>query len=1019
MVRQTLSVPVPSGGLNTELSDLTDVPQYSKEELNMDILSDGSRARRLGLEYERGYKLSRVAAAESIESSNGQVIKIRKGFSCYEWANYNDKGKSLLVVQIGGKICFFRGINDGVLSDEEQDFRINLEDYAVTGDALYGWTVTSSEQTLLYASSSNPSVGDTIYEDEDLTVEYSDVASISGTTYTLDNGVTINPTENSGEFAIPAATSTAYTDEQQPTVGDSVYSDRAKEEEIATIASISGATYTLSDGSTMAYNSSANTTYLSNNYIEEPVSFASAYGALFICSPYIDVIRVKLRDEYSYSYLSNPSCEISLSSFFSTGYQPMWVECTITITLTNGTESKHTFKKLGRWDKTDGLINQFMSLSVVDRLNFTLTGDGKKTYKFTAPASAVYENATIKMDCLVVSYTYSGTNVIQFDGWGNAVAWKSRTVDGTVSGAESIPMSVEEENGVFAVIPMVRDTSGIEEPLYLGSSVPNDMMPTTLTNEHFYNLLNQGWDGKYNRVDDDTCLPWNAGSPDTTTKIYKFHHEHNVFPSNSLTWYVLKDANQKYAPETLVDHSFGTTLAPRGKIIMNAYSLNRAEVSGVTPIKPSPFASHRPEDICFFAGRLWYALDGRVLFSQIISEDTTLVDRCYQAADPTSEDVPDIVDTDGGVMNIQQCGKILRLATLGRGLCVFGDKGVVAILPGNAQGFTPTSYYIQVVSSVGTVSKRAVISVGDSIYYWSALGIFRVGFNENGQLVAENISFGTIHTFFKNLKPVSINNCVAKLNSIKNEIHFMYPTNKEAPKELNAVLKYNVITGSWTPRDIPLTELSSPFVVDAVEIRTPINTQPRAIVEVDGETVYVGEDVVEIKKKDEDYIGFDSLSYLVVDGNSMCVTFANCTNIEHKDWTIGDVKGNGFDYTSYLITHPIVFQDIYTNKQAPYITTTYKRSEEGALFQSGCFMSARWNWAFASASYDWDSKQQTYRLPVDQMYRPKEYDEYREFVLTKTRIRGSGKSLQLKFENDGSKDFRLCAIGIDARGYKK
>ena len=370
-------------------------------------------------------------------------------------------------------------------------------------------------------------------------------------------------------------------------------------------------------------------------------------------------------------------------------------------------------------------------------------------------------------------------------------------------------------------------------------------------------------------------------------------------------------------------------------------------------------------------------------------------------------------------MNIHQCGNILRLAILGSGLCVFGDKGVVAILPGNSTGFTPTSYYQQVVSSVGVMSKRSVISVGDSIYYWSALGIHRVGFNENGQLVSENISFGTIHTFFKNLKPVSKQNCIAKLNSIRNDIHFMYPTDENSPKRLDGVLKYNIITGSWTPRNIPLTSLSSPFIVDAVEIKNPIDTHPRLIVESNGETILANDEIVEISKGDKDYVGFDSLSYFVIDGNSMRTTFANCTNIDYKDWTIGDVLGDGYNFESYIVTHPILFNDIYTSKQAPYITTTYKRTEEGDLFESGCFMSARWDWASNPYSYEWDSKQQTYRLPADRGIRTAKFNESPEYVITKTRVRGSGKSLQLKFENDGNKSFRLCAIGIDARGYKK
>lgn len=974
MVRNTLNIPLPSAGLNTEISDLTDIPQYSKEELNMDILSDGSRTRRLGLEYEDGYKLSAISAAESMQTESGQIVKIKKGFSCYEWANYKGDGKSLIVTQIGKNICFFNGVNKGVLSDEELDYTIDLEPYAISGENIYGWTVTTDD----------------------------------------------------------SETFTGYTNSATPSVGDKVYRDRAEEVIISTVESVSGGVYTLSDGSTMVYDSTKNTTFLSNNYINTPVSFTSAYGTLFICSPYIEVIKVKFKETYTYPASVGGKCSISLSPFVDAGFpENAWNGCTVIIETASETTTFEltTYGIYNKeWRTTSAFINAFNAVPNSLRQGFNVSGDGGKTYTFLSPAGEQYNGATVTLKCGVLSCWKKSKGGNWRDAYGKnyQAGWPlptgklpntvdKREVSGVISGATTYNVTINGYREVSVVTPMVRDTSGIEEP----NHPANDIMPSTLTNEHFYNLLNQGWDGEYNRVDDDTCLPWVSGSPDTSLKIYKFYNQHTVFPSNALSWFALKDANGDYAPTELMNCALGSSLAPRGKIIMNAYSLDRASSSGVTPIPPSPYADHRPEDITFFAGRLWYAIDGRVLYSQIISEDTTLAEKCYQAADPTSEDVSDPIDTDGGVMNIQQCGKILRIAPLGSGLCVFGDKGVVAILPGNATGFTPTSYYQQVVSSIGTSSKRSVISVGDSIYYWSSLGIHRVAFNENGQLISENISFGTIHTFFKNLKPISKENCVAKLNAIRNDIHFMYPTNEDSPKQLDGVLKYNIITGTWTPRSVPLTSLSSPFIVDAIELKNTIDTRPKVIVESNGATVLADGEVVKIIKKEEDYIGFDSLSYFVIDGDSMRTTFANCTNIDYKDWTIGDIAGDGYNFESFIITHPMVMNDVYSSKQAPYITTTYKRSEEGELFKSGCYMSARWDWASNPYSYKWDSKQQTYRLPADSNIRTQKFNEASEYVTTKTRVRGSGKALQLKFENDGNKAFRLCAIGIDARGYKK
>ena len=46
-------------------------------------------------------------------------------------------------------------------------------------------------------------------------------------------------------------------------------------------------------------------------------------------------------------------------------------------------------------------------------------------------------------------------------------------------------------------------------------------------------------------------------------------------------------------------------------------------------------------------GRLFYAGDSRVYFSQVL-KTAKEAGRCYQNNDPISEDIPDVLDTDGG-----------------------------------------------------------------------------------------------------------------------------------------------------------------------------------------------------------------------------------------------------------------------------------------------------------------------------------------------------------------------------------
>ena len=934
MVRKTVDIPMFSRGLNTEVSDLNDLPAYTKDELNVDILQNNVRARRLGIDYELGYKLSNKTCSEGDQGFSA-VVKTKRAFSCYEWQNYRGDGRSLMCVQNGETISFFSGINKGILSDDEIEFKIELENFAVKTTA-YAFTVTDTDSN----------------------------------------------------------TSTGYCTTAAPIVGDIVYETTDKKEVISTIESISGTTYTLVNGSTMVRTATDDSQFLTDDYKNTEVSYAAAYGSLFICSPYIEIIRVNIKDGYTFTTASFASSSINISSIYyryGGAYGNAWDNHTyVVIKKKDGTET--TFKPFNYGstgtivDSTTAFVTAFNNAPSALRQGVSCVGEGGWVYIFNAPSGIEYNDMEVTV--YAHGYARSKNNTYSING-----PWYYSDSDGDyrvystkLYGATENNYTVDGYTDASAITLQIRDLTGIEEP----NHPANEDMPVTLTDEHKYNLMNQGWD---------------------STHITSFYTAKSVYPSNALQWFLLKDANEAFTPGLVDSRAFGSSLAPRGKFILNAYEKNRGQVSGIASIAPSPYADHRPEDICFFAGRLWYALDSSLLYSQIVSEDTTLAERCYQAADPTSEEISDIVATDGGVMNLHDCGKIVRIAILGNGLVAFGTRAVIAILPGNATGFTPTSYYQQVVSTVGVLSKRSVVSVGDSVYYWSPLGIYMVAFNENGQLVAQNISFSTIHTWFKNLKPVSKENCIAKLNAIKNEISFLYPTDETAPKKMDGVLKYNVIEQTWSPRNIQELDVASPFIVDAAEIRNPIDTSARAIVEANGNTVYIGNDAVHIKKKKDSYIGYDTLSYLVVDGNSFKTTFANCTDIEHLDWKTGDITGNGYSFDSYITSHPLVFNNVYQYKQAPYVTTTFERTDEGNLFQSGCFMSAIWDWSLGEGAYKWDSKQQ--------VYRPGEFYKLKEYVTTKTRVRGSGKALQLHFESDGDKDFRIAGIGIDARGWER
>ena len=99
-----------------------------------------------------------------------------------------------------------------------------------------------------------------------------------------------------------------------------------------------------------------------------------------------------------------------------------------------------------------------------------------------------------------------------------------------------------------------RDFEGVEDGLKI------DEQPSTLSNEHRYNLLNQGW-----RVND----------------IDQFFKDKGRYPANNLQWYIGKSSSGEYNTEKLLQNYFGNTPAPKGHFILDYFDRDRSTVSGI------------------------------------------------------------------------------------------------------------------------------------------------------------------------------------------------------------------------------------------------------------------------------------------------------------------------------------------------------------------------------------------------------------------------------------------------------
>ena len=111
----------------------------------------------------------------------------------------------------------------------------------------------------------------------------------------------------------------------------------------------------------------------------------------------------------------------------------------------------------------------------------------------------------------------------------------------------------------FPISISIRDFYGVED----GLGIPE--RPSTLSEEHRYNLYNQGW---------------------TEEKIQRFKEKINTYPSNADIWTYGKfnnaeDKQTEFQPQLLTQENFGNSPAPKGHFILNV--VNGAIVSSDPP----------------------------------------------------------------------------------------------------------------------------------------------------------------------------------------------------------------------------------------------------------------------------------------------------------------------------------------------------------------------------------------------------------------------------------------------------
>lgn len=539
-------------------------------------------------------------------------------------------------------------------------------------------------------------------------------------------------------------------------------------------------------------------------------------------------------------------------------------------------------------------------------------------------------------------------------------------------------------DGTFTsqLIPFtIRDLTGIPETGNV------DTRLATLTANHKYNLVNQGW---------------------TVTKMNTFQAAAGVYPSNADVWHIYNDTTNVFNPAvTYGNNSRGSTPAPQGFFRLNPWNTARAltciaqygDTLILTGVVDQTSGTLRPSATEFHSGRVFYTgvnapgYNSNIYFSRIIQSPVDF-GVCASTYDPTSQTLFDFLPSDGGIISIPQAGTIYRLVSIGATLLVFGANGVWAISGSQGIGFTASDYSVGLVGLTRSVSGCSFVTIEGSVAWWNATGVNIVQNDPQKGLSIQSMTDGKIKDFYLGINAPAKRFARGAYNPRTHVIQWLYKTSDASgisdTYNFDSILNFNTLIGAWSTWTVPngTVALNSVVVIEGSGSLTGSNN----IVDNNGYQVVDNNGNLLITYGFSRTSITTSTKYLVYAGGKF--TFAECFTPTYKDW--GKYITGGTDYTSFFTTGYRVKTQGERNFQTNYIFI-FTDLEDG--FNSYTFQSL-WNYGNTGDSGRWSGRQTVAQAVT---HTETHFDASRR----KLKVRGAGTAVQFKFSSVSGLPFNI------------
>jgi hypothetical protein len=524
----------------------------------------------------------------------------------------------------------------------------------------------------------------------------------------------------------------------------------------------------------------------------------------------------------------------------------------------------------------------------------------------------------------------------------------------------------------------------------------------------------------------DNTVVWTCYGADTS----------GTFPSNADLVSLGEKTDGTWDSNLIKPYLLGSTSAPKGKYIIRLFfrGYDRTQLSGVT-------VPYERDDggigaIATHFSRVFYGgftsevvfgdenspdISSYVFFSQVVKNENDIT-KAYQDADPTSTEISDLVDTDGGFIVIPEMSNLKKMIPFNDQLVLLAENGVWSIR--SAGGFTALNYEVVKVSDTGVISADSVVVAENLLMYWSKAGIYKLALDQiSTQAIAEDITIGTIKTLFNTIDPSAKANAKAYYDPQSKIVGWLYNTDSAYSPDVNAdrvttELIYNLQLGAFYKNELSNKVTDSPYVVGTLVTPNFITGDVvKNVTTSTGDTVQSASGVNDVTVTEtQRFSSVSSIKYLttVPDVSTYKFTLSNYNDETFHDWVTED-------FSSYLLTGDELGGNMMVKKGITHMITFLKRTETGfdvslnPLNASSCFMQVRWDWSDSAVSNRWSTERQVYKYR--KLYVPSSsadlYETGYEVIKTKSKVRGYGNALRVYFRSEEGKDMHILGWGLN------